>query len=155
MQDHFFKAIRFAGSALLISILPAAAAGQARPLVSNQMAISQTEGALHLEVADDELGAHAGIVVEYVRENWTDVVRFVASGFVISLLLTTVPLLISSFSTRRVIAALMIVGVFFLTSAFAAALSECENTREGRCEPVTREYAKWFALTGLRWLLRR
>ncbi len=53
MQDHFFKAIRFAGSALLISILPAAAAGQARPLVSNQMAISQTEAALHLEFADD------------------------------------------------------------------------------------------------------
>ena len=52
MQDHFFKAIRFAGSALLISILPAAA-GQARPLVSNQMAISQTEAALHLEFADD------------------------------------------------------------------------------------------------------
>jgi ABC-2 type transport system permease protein len=91
----------------------------------------------------------AGDPVEYVRENWTDVVRFVASGLVISVLLTTIPLLISSFSTRRVIAALMIVGVFFLTSAFAGALSECEPDREGRCEPVTREYAKWFALTGL------
>jgi len=91
----------------------------------------------------------AGDPVEYVRENWTDVIRFVASGIVISLLLTTIPLLISSFSTRRVIAALMIVGAFFLTTAFAAALSECEATREGRCEPVTREYARWFALTGL------
>ena len=51
MQEHLFK--RFAGSALLISILPAAAAGQARPVVSNQLAISQTEAALNLEFADN------------------------------------------------------------------------------------------------------
>ena len=53
MPEHLFKAIRFAGSALLISILPAAVVGQARPVVSNQLAISQTEAALHLEFADD------------------------------------------------------------------------------------------------------
>ena len=53
MQEHLFKAIRVAGSVLLISILPAVVAGQARPVVSNQLAISQTEAALHLEFADD------------------------------------------------------------------------------------------------------
>ena len=53
MQEHLFKSIRFAGSAVLISILPAAAAGQARPVVSNELAISQTEAALHLEFADN------------------------------------------------------------------------------------------------------
>ena len=53
MQEHLFKAIQVAGSALLISILPAAVAGQARAVVSNQLAISQTEAALHLEFADD------------------------------------------------------------------------------------------------------
>ena len=51
MQEHLFR--RFAGSALLISILPAAVAGQARPVVSNQLAISQTEAALNLEFADN------------------------------------------------------------------------------------------------------
>ena len=55
MQERLFKASRIvkasciAGSALLISILPAAVAGQARPVVSNRLAISQTEAALHLE----------------------------------------------------------------------------------------------------------
>ena len=91
----------------------------------------------------------AGDPVEYVRENWLDVPRFVASGFVMALLLTTVPLMIASFTTRRVIAALMIVGVFFLTTAFADILTGCQPTGDGRCEPLTREYAPWFALTGL------
>ena len=53
MHQHLFKAIRFAGSALLISILPVTVAGQARSVVSNQLAISQTEAALQLEFADD------------------------------------------------------------------------------------------------------
>ena len=53
MQEHLSRVIRFAGSALLISILPAAVAGQVRPVVSNRLAISQTEAALNLEFADD------------------------------------------------------------------------------------------------------
>ena len=52
MQEHLFKALRFTGSALLIAILPAAVAGQGRSVVSNQMAISQSEAALNLEFAD-------------------------------------------------------------------------------------------------------
>ena len=53
MQERLFNASRIAGSALLISILPAAVAGQARTVVSNQLAISQTEAVLHLEFADN------------------------------------------------------------------------------------------------------
>ena len=59
MQEHLFKASRIvkasriAGSALLISILPATVAGQARPVVSNRLAISQTEAALHLEFSSN------------------------------------------------------------------------------------------------------
>ena len=59
MQERLFKASRIvngsciAGSALLISILPAVVAGQARPVVSNQLAISQAEAALHLEFSDN------------------------------------------------------------------------------------------------------
>lgn len=53
MPEYLFKTIRFAGPVLLISILPAAVAGQGRPIVSNQLAISRNEAALHLEFADD------------------------------------------------------------------------------------------------------
>jgi hypothetical protein len=66
MQEHLFKAIRVAGSALLISMLPAVVAGQARPVVSNQLAISQTEAALRLEFADDgtlEIALRDGFVM--------------------------------------------------------------------------------------------
>ena len=53
MQERLSSAGRIAGSALLISILPAVVAGQNRPVVSNQLAISQSEAALHLEFADN------------------------------------------------------------------------------------------------------
>ncbi len=53
MQEYLFKATRIAGSVLLVSILPAAVAGQNRPVVSNRLAISQTEAALNLEFAGD------------------------------------------------------------------------------------------------------
>jgi hypothetical protein len=53
MQEHLFRATRIAGSVLLISILPANVAGQVRSVVSNRLAISQTEAALNLEFADD------------------------------------------------------------------------------------------------------
>ncbi len=53
MQEYLFRATRIAGSILLVSILPAAVAGQDRPVVSNRFAISQTEAALNLEFAGD------------------------------------------------------------------------------------------------------
>ena len=49
MSQRLLRASRIAGSALLISILPAAVAGQARTVVSNRLAISQSEAALNLE----------------------------------------------------------------------------------------------------------
>ena len=53
MQEYLFKASRITGSALLIWVLPATLVGQARQVVSNQLAISQSEAALHLEFADN------------------------------------------------------------------------------------------------------
>ena len=90
----------------------------------------------------------AGDPVEYVRQNWLDVPRFIASGVVIALLLTTVPLAISSFTVRRMIAALMIVGVFFIVDISSGVLTACVDTDSDGCEPLTGEYAPWFALAG-------
>ena len=53
MRKYLFRATQMSGPALLIAILPAAVAGQARPVVSNQLAISQTEASLHLEFSDN------------------------------------------------------------------------------------------------------
>ena len=95
----------------------------------------------------------SGDPVDYVRENWLDVPRFAAAGAVLALLLTAVPMVIASFTTRRVIATLTIVGLFFLSTTFSEILIApvCESSGRGEptCEPLTREYAPWFALTGL------
>ena len=88
--------------------------------------------------------------VEYLRNNWLDVPRFVASGALIALLTATVPLAISAFTTRRALAAATILGLFLLSAAFAEGLTECEDHRgTDECEPVTGEYAGWFALIGI------
>lgn len=66
MLEHLFKARLIAGWALLITVVPAAVAGQARPVVSNQLAISRTEAALFLEFADNgtlEIALRDGAVV--------------------------------------------------------------------------------------------
>jgi hypothetical protein len=52
MREYRSRARQVAGWAVLIAVLPSAGSGQARPVVSNQLAISQTEAALFLEFAD-------------------------------------------------------------------------------------------------------
>jgi ABC-2 type transport system permease protein len=93
----------------------------------------------------------AGDPVEYVRDNWMNVPKFLASGVVIALLTTTIPLAVSSFITRQALAAAAIIGVFLLSAGFAGGLTECENGGRGedQCEPIVGEYAPWFALAGL------
>ena len=66
MQRHLLKTRRCAGWALLIAIVPAVVSGQDRSVVSNQLAISQTEAALFLEFADNgtlEIALRDGAVV--------------------------------------------------------------------------------------------
>jgi len=66
MPERLFRASRIAGSALLISILPAAVAGQARAVVSNRLAISQTEAVLNLEFSGNgtlEIALRDGFVL--------------------------------------------------------------------------------------------
>ena len=53
MHARLISVSRIAGSVLLISALPATIAAQVRTVVSNQLAISQTEATLHLEFSDD------------------------------------------------------------------------------------------------------
>ncbi len=61
---------------------------------------------------------------EYLRENWLDVPRFLAAGVVMSVYVTTLAFLISSFTTRRAYAAAFLVGLFVITSALSGSLQE-------------------------------
>ena len=42
--------------------------------------------------------------LEYLRENWADIPRFLSAGLVIAIMTTTIPLAVAAFTTRRVYA---------------------------------------------------
>jgi ABC-2 type transport system permease protein len=104
--------------------------------------------------------------LDYLRDNWLDVPRFLAAGLAVAAFTTTIPLAVSAFTTRRAFAAGFVIGLFIISLATAGALTSCPehderveltDTGNGRqvtviteeCEPVTGDYAKWFGLINL------
>ncbi len=94
-------------------------------------------------VADDPL--------EYLRANWLDIPRFLGAGALLAIFITTLPLAVSAFTTRRAYAAAIVIGLFVISSATAGGLTEChEAESEGSnfegCERQAGDAAKWFGL---------
>ena len=102
--------------------------------------------------------------MEYLRENWLVAPRFLAAGLAVAAFTTTIPLAVSAFTTRRAFAAGFVIGLFIISSATAAILTECgeENVEVRRtgdspritvvsedCEPLTGDMAKWFGLINM------
>ena len=96
--------------------------------------------------------------LDYVRENWLDVPRFIAAGVVVAVFTTTLPLAVSGFTTRRAYAAAFVIGLFIISAAVGGILTECEDHEDGPprgrpatqdCEPLTGEAAKWFGLVDI------
>ena len=57
--------------------------------------------------------------LDYIRENWLDVPRFLAAGAVVAVFVTTIPLAVSGFTARRAYAAGFVIGLFIISSAAA------------------------------------
>ena len=74
----------------------------------------------------------------YVRDNWLDIPRFLAAGFIVGLFTTTLPMAVAAFTTRRAYASAFVIGLFIISTAVAGALTG-ENS-------VTGDAAKWVAL---------
>ena len=100
--------------------------------------------------------------LEYLRENWLDVPRFLAAGLVVTAFTTTIPLTVASFTVRRAYAAGFVIGLFVISGAVGGVLTECDEeeaqiqvTSQGsqivleECEPLTGDLAKWFDLVNL------
>ena len=97
--------------------------------------------------------------VDYLRDNWLDIPRFLAAGALVALFVTTIPLAVSAFTTRRAYAAAVVIAVFVISLPVAGALT-ASTTCEGRqvvqngvvvevvweCERTTGDLAKWFSL---------
>jgi len=60
--------------------------------------------------------------LDYLRDNWTDVPRFLCAGLVVAAFTTTLPLAVSAFTTRRAFAASFVIGIYFISAIFAGVL---------------------------------
>ncbi len=103
----------------------------------------------------------ASDALEYIKDNWLDVPRFLAAGVLVAAFITIVPMAVSAFTSRRAYASAFVIGLFMVTWIMSNALTstECENSvssetgrpvAERTCEPVTGDSAKWFALMSVR-----
>jgi ABC-2 type transport system permease protein len=61
--------------------------------------------------------------VTYVRENWMDLPKILASGAALATYTTTLAMLVAGFTTRRAYASVFLVGLFIITTPFTAGLS--------------------------------
>ena len=97
--------------------------------------------------------------LDYLQDNWLDIPRFLGAGVLIALFITIVPMAVASFTTRRAYASVFVIGLFFISSIMAEALTSAECSRpseeqsgafdSGGCEPVTGDAAKWLSLISL------
>ncbi len=105
------------------------------------------------------LGADESLT--YLKDNWMDVPRFLGAGIVIAIFTTTLPLVVSAFTTRKAYAAAFVIGLFFISAIVAGIMTECDqNELPSRgspsyeraleeCEPQTGEWGKWFGLVSI------
>jgi ABC-2 type transport system permease protein len=62
--------------------------------------------------------------VKYVLEQWLDIPRFLLAGLVFAAYTTTLALLTASFTTRRALASVVLVGLFVITAPFTVGLAQ-------------------------------
>ena len=97
--------------------------------------------------------------LEYVRENWLDVPRFLLAGLALAAFTTTVPLAVSAFTTRRAYATAFVIAVFFISAPVAGILTstECTTVEDANdrsnvvteCDYATGDAAKWLSLVNV------
>ena len=99
--------------------------------------------------------------LDYLRNNWLDIPRFLAAGVAVALFTTTLPMAVAAFTTRRAYAAAFVIGLFIISAPTAELLTNCDpheaaesaQQSEGsvaECDPITGDAAKWFSLINFR-----
>lgn len=78
----------------------------------------------------------------YLLLHWLDIPRFLAAGLVLSVYVTTVAMLVASFTTRRAYAAVFLVGLFAITTPFTVGAAE-------EMHGVAGQWISMFSLTNI------
>jgi ABC-2 type transport system permease protein len=80
--------------------------------------------------------------MKYLQLHWLDIPRYLAAGLVLSVFLTSISLLVASFTTRRAYAAVFLIGLFAITTPFTLGAAEEMHNAVGR-------WISMFALTNI------
>ena len=79
---------------------------------------------------------------DYLREHWLDVPRFLAAGVVMVLYVTTLAMLVASFTTRRAYAAIFLVGLVAISTPVVVGVA-------GEIEGPAGQWISMFTLTNI------
>ena len=78
------------------------------------------------------------------------IVTALFAGLLVAIFITTLPLAVSAFTTRRAFAAAFVIGLFIISIAAAEIMTACDGNNgmepQGKCEPLTGDAAKWLGL---------
>ena len=101
--------------------------------------------------------------MDFLRENWQDIPRFILGGVIVACFVTTIPMAVAAFTERRAYAAAFVIAAFVITTPMSTLLTTewCETSSvtyavdrgevvaeygEEDCGSITGDNAKWFAL---------
>jgi ABC-2 type transport system permease protein len=79
---------------------------------------------------------------DYLIRHWVDIPRFLAAGLVMATFLTTLAMLTASFTRRRAMAAIFLVGLFVVSAPFTVGLAR-------ELEGATAQWVSMFNLTSI------
>ena len=96
--------------------------------------------------------------IDYIRDNWTDVLRILFVGIVVALFISVAPMSVAAFTTRRAYAAAFVIAIWLLTTSVTNALTAETCTSETvssndtvissseECSPLTGDWAPYVGL---------
>ena len=96
--------------------------------------------------------------IDYIKDNWTDVLRILFAGIIIALFMSVAPLAVASFTTRNAYAAAAVIAAFLLAGGISNFLTAENCTTETvssndtvissaeECSPLGGNWAPYFGL---------
>lgn len=138
-----------------------------RPITSTDYAFARVAAFMSIVLAlvySGQIVLQIGLIMTaaepwgYIKDNWADIPRFIAAGFLVALFITAIPMAVATFTNRRAYASAFVIGLFMvatftvngLTSENCNGNVRSENGQivfdDRDCEPVTGDAAQYIAL---------